>query len=151
MASAPAASRMPPAVELVQFNGISEFNKFLDDEISRLRSQLGEFLRRLEAAKAKAEIMAKIESFLAELAKGQGGGEAQGRELQLGPVSVIINPTPKQELDALVATARSLQERIVTLERIKKGLEPLQKMPAVDVKVEVLMENKIPTRVFLHI
>jgi len=151
VASAPAASRMPPAVELVQFNGISEFNKFLDDEISRLRSQLGEFLRRLEAAKAKAEIMAKVESFLAELAKGQGGGGSQGRELQLGPVTVIINPTPKQELDALVATARSLQERIVTLERIKKGLEPLQKMPAVDVKVEVLMENKIPTRVFLHI
>ncbi|MEB3816566.1 MAG: hypothetical protein LRS46_01295 [Desulfurococcales archaeon] len=149
--AAPAASRMPPVVELVSFDSVTEFNKFLDEEISKLRGQLGEFLRRLEAAKAKAEVMAKIESFLAELARGQGGGELQGRQLQLGPISVIVNPTPKQELDALVATARSLQERIVTLEKIKKSLEPLQKMPSVDVKVEVLMENRIPTRVFLRI
>ncbi len=146
-----AASRIPPVVDLVTFNNVADFTKFIDDEISNLRSQLGEFLRRLEAAKARADIMTKIESFLAELARGQGGGEAQGRQLQLGPVNVIVNPTPKQELDALVAAARSLQERIVVLERIKKSIEPLQKMPAVDVKIEVLMENRIPTKIFLHI
>jgi hypothetical protein len=151
MASSEPTTRMPPVIELVPFNSIADFTKFLDEEISRLRSQLGEFLRRLEAAKAKAEIMAKIESFLAELAREQAGGEAQGRQLQLGPISVIVNPTPKQELDALVATARSLQERIVTLEKIKKGIEPLQKMPSVEVKIEVLMENRIPTRIYLHI
>ena len=151
MASSAPASRMPPVIELVPFNSIADFNKFLDEEISRLRSQLGEFLRRLEAAKARAEIMAKIESFLAELAREQAGAEAQGRQLQLGPVSVVVNPTPKQELDALVATARSLQERIVTLEKIKKGIEPLQKMPSVEVKIEVLMENRIPTKIYLHI
>jgi hypothetical protein len=151
MASSEPATRMPPVIELVPFNSIADFTKFLDEEISRLRSQLGEFLRRLEDAKAKAEIMAKIESFLAELAREQAGGEMQGRQLQLGPVSVVVNPTPKQELDALVATARSLQERIVTLEKIKKGIEPLQKMPSVEVKIEVLMENRIPTRIYLHI
>ncbi|MEB3851460.1 MAG: hypothetical protein LRS49_02610 [Desulfurococcales archaeon] len=150
MAAQASASRVPPVVDLVSFGNIGEFTKFIDDEISNLRSQLGEFLRRLEAAKARADIMTKIESFLAELARGQGG-ELQGRQLQLGPVSVVVNPTPKQELDALVAAARSLQERIVVLERIKKSIEPLQRMPAVDVKIEVLMENRIPTKVFLHI
>jgi hypothetical protein len=150
-AQAAPASRVPPVVDLVTFNNVADFTKFIDEEISKLRSQLGEFLRRLEAAKARADIMTKIESFLSELARGQGAGAAQGRQLQLGPVNVIVNPTPKQELDALVAAARSLQERIVVLERIKKSIEPLQKMPAVDVKIEVLMENKIPTKVFLYI
>jgi len=151
MNSSAPTQRMPPVIELAPFNGVADFTKFLDEEISRLRSQLGEFLRRLEATKAKAEIMAKIEGFLAELAREQAGGELQGRQLQLGPVSVVVNPTPKQELDALVATARSLQERIAALEKIRKDIEPLQKMPPVEVKIEVLMENGIPTRIYLRI
>ncbi len=142
-------TKLPPVTDIRAFQSVSEFNAYLENEASNLRSQLGESLRRLEALKAKAEMLTKFESLLSQLAKGgEVGGES--REFALGPVKVVVNPSPKQELEVLVNVVRSVQERLMLIEKIKKALEPLFKAQDVEVKLEVVFENNVPTKIFIR-
>ncbi len=148
-----AEAKLSTVVDMISFNSISEFNNHLDGEINKLKSQLGEYLRRLEAVKAKAETLVRFESLLAELAKaakseGKGLG-LEEREFTLGTTKIVVNPSPKQELEALVAIVRSLQERIMLLEKIKKNLEQLAKIQDIEIKLDVLFENTIPVKIFI--
>jgi hypothetical protein len=148
-----AEAKLSTVVDMISFNSISEFNNYLDGEINKLKSQLGEYLRRLEAVKAKAETLVRFESLLAELAKaakseGKGLG-LEEREFTLGTTKIVVNPSPKQELEALVAIVRSLQERIMLLEKIKKNLEQLAKIQDIEIKLDVLFENTIPVKIFI--
>lgn len=148
-----AEAKLSTVVDIISFNSISEFNNYLDGEINKLKSQLGEYLRRLEAVKAKAETLVRFESLLAELAKaakseGKGLG-LEEREFTLGTTKIVVNPSPKQELEALVAIVRSLQERIMLLEKIKKNLEQLAKIQDIEIKLDVLFENTIPVKIFI--
>lgn len=149
-----AEAKLSTVVDMVSFNSISEFNNYLDSEINKLKSQLGEYLRRLEAVKAKAETLVRFESLLAELAKaakseGKGLG-LEEREFTLGITKIVVNPSPKQELEALVAIVRSLQERIMLIEKIKKNLEQLAKIQDIEIKLDVLFENTIPVKIFIR-
>ena len=133
-------------IDIVKYNSVSEFFKHLDTKIVELRSQLGELLRRLENAKAKAEVLVKLESLLAETA---AGGKLGGTEISLGQARAIINPTPKQEFDILVDVVRSIQNRIVALERIRKDVEPLNRLGELDLTLEVVYENGLPTKILV--
>jgi len=134
-------------IDIVKYNSVSEFFKHLDSKIVELRSQLGELLRRLENAKAKAEVLVKLESLLAETAAGSKLG---GTEINLGQAKAIINPTPKQEFEILVDVVRSIQNRIVALERIRKDVEPLSRLGEVDLTLEVVYENGLPTKILIR-
>lgn len=149
-----AEAKLSNVVDIVSFNSISEFKEYIDSEINKLKSQLGEYLRRLEAIKAKAETLARFESLLAELAKA-ASGESKGlgleeREFSIGITKIVVNPSPKQELEALVSIVRSLQERIMLLERVKKSLEQLSKIQDIEIKMDVVFENTIPTKIFIR-
>lgn len=133
-------------VDIVKYNNVGEFFKHLDSKIVELRGQLGELLRRLESAKAKAEVLVKLESLLAEAA----GGKLGGTEIALGQAKAIINPTPKQEFDILVDVVRSLQNRIVALERIRRDVEPLSRLGDLDLTLEVVYENGLPTKILIR-
>ncbi len=133
-------------VDIVKYSSVSDFFKDLDTKIVELRSQLGELLRRLENAKAKAEVLIKLESLLAEAA---GGAKLGGTEISLGTAKAIINPTPKQEFDLLVDVVRSIQNRIVALERIRKDVEPLSRLGDLDLTLEVVYENGLPTKILV--
>ena len=149
-----AETKLPPVTDLKSFGSVSELNSFIDREISELKAQLGEHLRRLEAVKAKAETLVKFENLLSELAKAarRGGAMsvAEEKEFEIGAMKIVVNPSPKQELEILIATVRSLQERIMLLERIKKSLEQLARIQDIEIKLEVLFENEIPTKVFIR-
>ncbi len=134
-------------VDIVKYNSVGEFFKHLDSKIVELRSQLGELLRRLENAKAKAEVLVKLESLLAEAA---AGGKLGGTEISLGQAKAIINPTPKQEFDILVDVVRSIQNRIVALERVRKDVEPLSRLGELDLTLEVVYENGLPTKILIR-
>ena len=141
-----AEERIPPTGEVREFESPRELFQFLDEEISRLRASLGELLRRLEAAKAKAEMMTKLESILRQLS-GQGG--LGGTVLTMDNVNVYINPDPKQEYDVLVDLIRRMQDRIVYLERVRKGLEPLSGLGDVNITLEVVLINGVPKNIIV--
>ncbi|MEB3844475.1 MAG: hypothetical protein LRS48_02185 [Desulfurococcales archaeon] len=132
-------------IDIRRYNSVSDFIKDIDAEITRLKGELGELLRRLENAKAKAEVLVKLESLLAGT-----GGKLGGTELNLGQAKAIINPTPKQEFDILVDVVRSLQNRIIALERARKDLDPLVRIGDLDLTLEVIYENGVPSRILVR-
>jgi len=134
--------RIPPSVEVKEFGSPKELFAYLDEEIARLRASLGEYLRRLEAVKTKAEMLGKLENIIKQI-QGGGGGIG-GTVLNLDGVDVAINPTPKQEFDFMVEVIKHLQDRIVYLEKVRKGLEPLLGLGDVNITIEAVMANGVP-------
>ncbi|MCE4618916.1 MAG: hypothetical protein F7C37_05680 [Desulfurococcales archaeon] len=134
-------------IDIVTYGSVSDFFKDLDAKLVEMRSKLGELLRRLEGAKAKAEVLVRLESLLAETASGAKIG---GTEISLGTAKAVVNPTPKQEFDILVDVVRSLQNRIVAMERVRKEVEPLAKLGDLELKLEVVYENGLPTRIMIR-
>ena len=135
------------SVDIKRYTSVSEFMKDLEAEITRLKGELGDLLRRLESAKAKAEVMVKLESLLS--AAG-GGTKLGGTEVQLGQARAIINPSPKQEFDILVDVVRSLQSKIIALERSRKDLDPLTRIGDLEITLEVIFENGIPSKLLIY-
>lgn len=134
-------------IDMVTYNSVSDFFKDLDAKLVEMRSKLGELLRRLEGAKAKAEVLVRLESLLAETS---GGAKIGGTEISLGTAKAVVNPTPKQEFDILVDVVRSLQNRIVAMERVRKEVEPLSKLGDLELQLEVVYENGLPTRILIR-
>ena len=134
--------RIPPSVEVKEFGSPKELFAYLDEEIARLRASLGEYLRRLEAVKTKAEMLGRLENIIKQI-QGGGGGIG-GTVLNLDGVDVAINPTPKQEFDFMVEVIKHLQDRIVYLEKVRKGLEPLLGLGDVNITIEAVMANGVP-------
>ncbi len=141
-----AAADQPKLLDVKRYSSVGDFLKELDAEITRLKGELGELLRRLDSAKAKAEVLVKLENLLSSTT---GGGKLGGTEIPLGQAKAIINPTPKQEFDILVDIVRSLQNRIVALERVRKDMEPLVKLGDLDLTLEVIYENGIPSKILV--
>ncbi|MCP8315646.1 MAG: hypothetical protein H3Z51_02125, partial [archaeon] len=52
---------MQASLELKMFNTPDELKKFLDDEIGRIRTLLGDYLRRLEENRIKTEKLKKAQ------------------------------------------------------------------------------------------
>ncbi|MCE4624669.1 MAG: hypothetical protein F7C35_02235 [Desulfurococcales archaeon] len=135
------------SIDIKRYSRVSDFLKDLDAEITRLKGELGDLLRRLENAKAKAEVMVKLENLLSAAA---GGAKLGGTEITLGQAKAVINPTPKQEFDILVDVVRSLQGKIIALERSRKDLDPLARIGDIELTLEVIYENGIPSRILIY-
>ena len=140
----------PRNLEFKQFNGVRELLDWLDNEISNTKAVLGDLLRIVEEDKAKAEIVTRLESLLSEISGSKPAGLREA-QLELGGVKVYINPTPKLELDLLIDVLRSIQQKVVQLERVKKSLEPLAKIDVGGIKVSVISENGVPRHVLIKI
>jgi hypothetical protein len=136
------------SVDIKRYTSVMDFLKDLDAEITRLKGELGDLLRRLENAKAKAEVMVKLENLLAFAAGG--GAKLGGTEIQLGQAKALINPTPKQEFDILVDVVRNLQSKIIALEKARKDMDPLSRIGDIELTLEVIYENGVPSKILIY-
>ncbi len=139
----------PRDLTYLQFDSVRDMLDYLSNEIARMKTLLGDLLRIVEEDKAKADIMNQLEQVFSELANRPI--RPQEAEFELGGIRVIVNPTPKSELDILLDVLRSVQQKVVHLERAKKSLEPLSKIEAVGIKVTLIMEGGVPRHVLIKI
>lgn len=137
-------------MEVKTFNNVKEFVKSIDDEIARLRTALGKYLRDMDDVRSKAERLKRLEETLRKVSS-EKTSIAKTRELKLGPLSVVINPTPIQELEALEVIVKDIQDKLTSLENIRKSLTPLEPLEDVEAKVEVYTVNGIPKTVFIRL
>jgi len=84
------------------------------------------------------------------LSAAGGGAKLGGTEIQLGQAKAVINPTPRQEFEILVDVVRSLQSKIIALERARKDLDPLARIGDIEITLEVIYENGIPARILIY-
>lgn len=136
--------------EFREFTNISEMIKPIDEEISKVRNMLGDYLRKLDESKLKSEKIKKARTAISKIAGMEVEIAPSSKELDIMGLKIIVNPTPEDESLALEEIVKDLQERLTTLQRVRKSLEPLTTMD-VEVGITALMKDNIPVKIFVRL
>ncbi|MGQ9468855.1 MAG: hypothetical protein ACUVTD_03390 [Nitrososphaerales archaeon] len=142
---------MQASSELKIFNTPEELKKSLDDEIGRIRNLLGDYLRRLEENRIKTDRLKKAQEAIIKFAGEKQILSLEGREIDLSGLRVFVNPSLRQEMDLLEEIVKTLQDKLNTLQKIRKALEPLTGFEEGIVTIAAIMSDNVPTRLMIYL
>jgi len=138
-------------VELKEYDSAADIAKTIDDEISRTKSMLGEYLRRLDEIRALAERSKKIRDVVFKLAGKKTSQENLG-EISVGGLNVILDANPFHELTAIEEVVRSQQDRLLVLQKSREALKWVDQIGDTEgLKYLVLESDGVPERVLFKI
>jgi hypothetical protein len=138
-------------VELKEYESAVDIAKALDDDISRTKSILGEYLRRLDSIRNLAERSKKIREVVFKLAGKKSAQNSLG-EITVGDLNVILDANPFHELTAIEQVVRSQQDRLLVLQKAREALNWVDQIGDTDgLKYIVLESDGVPERILLKI
>ncbi len=131
-----------------EFSSFTELLKAIDEELTTLKQQLAEYLRKLEDVRTKSEQEKKLK----ELLKTLTGEEAapKGKVADLKVVKLYINPDAEQEAAVLGEIIDRVNKAVQNLQNIRKALEPLSGVE-VEAKIVVVYKEGIPSIIMLKL
>ncbi|MBE0513211.1 hypothetical protein IBX38_09190 [Candidatus Bathyarchaeota archaeon] len=138
-------------VEIKEYESAIEIAKTMDTEISRTKSVLGEYLRRLDEIRTLAERSKKIREVVFKLAGKKAAQNTLG-EITVGDLSVILDANPFHELTAIEEVVRSQQDRLLVLQKAREALNWVDQIGETEgLKYMVLETDGVPERILLKI
>lgn len=138
-------------IDLKEYESATEIAASLDSEITRVKSILGEYLRRLDDIRALAERSKKIREMVLKLA-GKRGGEEKIGEINVGDLNIVLDAGPFHELTAIEKVVRSQQDRLTLLQKARESLDWLDEIEETEgIKYLVLERDGAPEKVLLKI
>jgi hypothetical protein len=138
-------------VELKEYDSAAEIAKTIDGEISKTKSVLGEYLRRLDEIRTLAERSKKIRDVVFKLAGKKANQENLG-EISVGGLNVILDANPFHELTAIEEVVRSQQDRLLILQKSREALKWVDQIGDTEgLKYLVLENDGVPERVLFKI
>ncbi len=138
-------------VELKEYDSAAEIAKTLDGEISRTKSMLGEYLRRLDEIRSLAERSKKIRDVVFKLAGKKAEQQTLG-EITVGNLNVVLDANPFHELTAIEEAVRSQQERLLVLQKAREALKWVDQIEDTEgLRYLVLESDGVPEKILLKI
>ncbi|NWG09901.1 MAG: hypothetical protein HXX80_06330 [Nitrososphaerales archaeon] len=137
--------------EIRAFDTPENLKKFLEEEISKLRSLLGDYLRRLEEIRLKADRMKKAHDALSKIAGEKQMPSFEGREVDLTGMKVLVNPSPKQETEVVEDLVKALQGKLDALQKIRKAIDPLTTFEGGIVTISAVLVDNVPIRLMVYL
>jgi hypothetical protein len=138
-------------VELKEYESAVEIAKAMDADISKTKSILGEYLRRLDSIRNLAERSKKIREVVFKLAGKKSAQESLG-EITVGDLNVVLDANPFHELTAIEQVVRSQQDRLLVLQKARDALNWVDQIGDTDgLKYIVLARDGVPERILLKI
>jgi len=138
-------------VELKEYDSAVDIAKNIDAEISRTKSVLGEYLRRLDEIRTLAERSKKIREVVFKLAGKKASQNTLG-EITVGDLSVVLDANPFHELTAIEEVVRSQQDRLLVLQKAREALNWVDQIGDTEgLKYLVLESDGVPERILLKI
>jgi hypothetical protein len=138
-------------VELKEYESATEISKTIDEEISRTKSMLGEYLRRLDEIRALAERSKKIRDVVFKLAGKKANQENLG-EISVGGLSVVLDANPFHELTAIEEVVRSQQDRLLVLQKSREALKWVDQIGDTDGLMYLVLEKDgVPERILFKV
>ncbi|MCW4016065.1 MAG: hypothetical protein NWF06_06830, partial [Candidatus Bathyarchaeota archaeon] len=136
---------------LKEYESAVDIAKAMDDDISRTKSILGEYLRRLDSIRNLAERSKKIREVVFKLA-GKKSAQSSLGEITVGDLSVILDANPFHELTAIEQVVRSQQDRLLVLQKARDALNWVDQIGDTEGLKYLVMENDgVPERILLKI
>ena len=138
-------------VDIKEYESAIEIAKAMDTEISRTKSVLGEYLRRLDEIRTLAERSKKIREVVFKLAGKKAAQNSLG-EITVGDLSVVLDANPFHELTAIEEVVRSQQDRLLVLQKAREALNWVDQIGETEgLKYLVLESDGVPERILLKI
>ena len=138
-------------IELKEYESAVDIAKAMDDDISKTKSILGEYLRRLDSIRNLAERSKKIREVVFKLAGKKSAQNSLG-EITVGDLSVILDANPFHELTAIEQVVRSQQDRLLVLQKAREALNWVDQIGDTEgLKYLVLESDGVPERILLKI
>ena len=138
-------------VELKEYDSAVDIAKAIDMEISRTKSVLGEYLRKLDEIRTLAERSKKIREVVFKLAGKKAAQNSLG-EITVGDLSVVLDANPFHELTAIEEVVRSQQDRLLILQKAREALNWVDQIGDTEgLRYLVLESDGVPERILLKI
>ena len=134
-------------VEIKEYDSAEEIAENLDTKISKMKSTLGEYLRRLDDIRSLAEKSKKIREVVMKLAGKKAVTESLG-ELTLGDLNVVLDASPFHELTAIEQVVRSNQDKLLVLQKVREALKWMDQLGDTEGLRYLVVENDgVPERI----
>ncbi|MCK4435545.1 hypothetical protein KAU87_01915 [Candidatus Bathyarchaeota archaeon] len=138
-------------VELKEYDSATEISRTIDEEITRTKSMLGEYLRRLDEIRALAERSKKIRDVVFKLAGKKATQENLG-EISVGGLNVVLDANPFHELTAIEEVVRSQQDRLLVLQKSREALKWVDQIGDTDGLLYLVLEKDgVPERILFKV
>jgi hypothetical protein len=138
-------------VQIKEYGSSEEIAGTLDKQISETKTNLGEYLRKLEEIQVQAEKSKKLREVLLKLAGKKMPVENLG-EITIGSLNVVLDATPVHELTAIESVVQNQQERLLNLQKAREGLKWLDQLGDTQGLKFIVVENEnIPERILLKV
>ncbi len=138
-------------IELKEYESAIDIAKFMDTEISKTKSMLGEYLRRLDEIRNLTERSKKIREVVFKLAGKKSAQNSLG-EINVGDLSIILDANPFHELTAIEQVVRSQQDRLLILQKAREALNWVDQIGDTDgLRYLVLESDGVPEKILLKI
>ncbi len=138
-------------VELKEYESALDIAKGMENEISRTKSVLGEYLRRLDEIRTLAERSKKIREVVFKLAGKKAAQNTLG-EITVGDLNVVLDANPFHELTAIEEVVRSQQDRLLVLQKAREALNWVDQIGETEgLKYLVVETDGVPERILLKI
>jgi hypothetical protein len=138
-------------VEIKEYESPTEIAKSMDSQISKTKSILGEYLRRLDEIRTLAERSKKIREVVFKLA-GKRQDQSSLGEITVGDLRVILDANPFHELTVIEKVVRSQQDRLLVLQKAREALNWVDQLEDTNgLKYLVLETDGVPEKILLKI
>jgi hypothetical protein len=138
-------------VEIKEYESPSEIAKSMDSQISKTKSNLGEYLRRLDEIRTLAERSKKIREVVFKLA-GKKQDQSSLGEITVGDLRVILDANPFHELTVIEKVVRSQQDRLLLLQKAREALNWVDQLEDTNgLSYLVLETDGVPEKILLKI
>jgi len=131
-----------------EYSSFAEVIKFIDESIASLMHLLAENLKKLEDARARAEQAKKLRELLKSLAGEEISGA--GKVIDLNDAKILVNPDPVTELQVIEEAIERINRTILSLQNLKKALEPWSSVEVPN-KITVVVKEGIPSSFILRL
>ena len=138
-------------IEMKEYESAIEIAKSIDSSISKTKSILGEYLRKLDSIRNLAERSKKIREVVFKLAGKKSAQNSLG-EITVGDLNVILDANPFHELIAIEQVVRSQQNRLLVLQKARETLNWVDQIGDTEgLKYMVLESDGVPEKILLKI
>jgi len=138
-------------VEAVKtYNSVEEMTETLDKAIADTKSNLGEYLRRLDEIRSRAEKSKKIRETVMKITGKRNGSGESSEEIEVGSLKIVVDANAFQQLTVIESAVKSHQERLLVLQKAREALKPLSQLGDTEgLNFMVLEDSGVPELILL--
>jgi hypothetical protein len=136
--------------ELKEYDSVNELVKALDDKINLTKNMLGQYLRRMDEIRVLAERSKKVRDVVTKLAGKKADVASTLGEITVGYLRIVMDANPLQEVTAIEEVVRSLQDRLLVLQKAHEGMKWANELEESEgLKIMVLESDGVPERILV--